>query len=140
MNRPTTHYRLLPGAPRIHTVPLPELSVGEGRVTLTLDDADENRLTFVFTPYQAVRVTTLDAFSTLPESGLRPGGVFVVEASEWIDELRSVLAQKDSVATFLDNAHHYVVPAGVDIVEVVAWGMTWSGAAGGAHGAPTEGQ
>ena len=126
MSRPSTQYRLLPGAPSIHTVPLPELVVGKGEVRIGLDDADETRVTFVFTPYQAVRVTTLDAFPTPPESGLRPGGVFMVEESEWIEELRSVLALKDSTATFLDRARHYVIPSGDDIVEVVAWDVTWA--------------
>src|SRR4051794_33231921 len=110
-------YRLLPDTPRIHVVPLPEISIGKAQVTLRLDDVDGERVSLVFSPYQAVRVTTEDCFDFDPNTGLFREGVFVVEESPWIAELQSVLFEKDRGATFLTRSHHYVVPSGDDVVE-----------------------
>jgi hypothetical protein len=129
--RAIVQYRLVPGAPAIHTVPVPELTISRGGVTLALDDVDEHRCSLVFSPYQAVRVTTQDCFVPPPDSGFARGGLFVVEGSRWIDDLRSALAEVDRFATFLDQAHHFVVPSGDDIVEVVAWQVRWNGPAEG---------
>lgn len=123
-------YTLVPGTPRIHTVPLPELRVAQSQVELSLDTADEQRQHFVFRPYQAIRVTTEDCFLASPDSGLHKGGVFVVEDSPWLLELRKALSQIDRGATFLDRSHHYVIPSGDDIVEVIAWGIKWDGCEG----------
>ncbi len=92
-----------------------------------LDGVDEQRWSFSFQPYQAVRITTQDCFLVSPSSGLYKGGVFLVEESPWIADLKAALHQIDQFATFLDQAHHYVIPSGDDVVEVVAWCMRWSG-------------
>jgi hypothetical protein len=123
-------YRPVPGSPTIHRVPRPEITIQRAAVTITLDDAGDHRHSFVFSPYQAVRVTTQDCFLAPPDSGFRKDGVFVVEDSPWIAELKSALAQVDRLATFLERSHHFVVPSGDDIVEVVAWEVRWNGPAG----------
>ena len=123
-------YRKIPSAPSIHEVPLPEIAVERSRVRLTLDGTDEQRRSLIFFPYQAIRVTTQDCFVVAPESGLYKGGVFLVEESPWIADLREALRQIDRKATFLDQSHHYVVPSGDDVVEVVAWNLRWTGSDG----------
>lgn len=119
-------YTLVPDTPQIHTVPLPELTVAKAQVKLSLDDANEQRRHFIFSPYQAIRVTTQDCFIVPPDSGLHKGGVFLVEDSPWLVELQTALSQIDHMATFLDQAHHFVIPSGDDIIEVIAWSMEWS--------------
>ncbi len=123
-------YTPIPGAPSIHKVPLPEMAVEKAKVRLTLDGADQQRRTFIFFPYQAIRVTTQDCFVVSPESGLYKGGVFLVDDSPWIADLKQALSQIDHLATFLDQSHHYVVPSGDDVVEVVAWNLKWTGSEG----------
>ena len=123
-------YRKIPSAPSIHEVPLPEIAVKNSRVRLTLDGTDEQRRSFIFFPYQAIRVTTQDCFVVSPESGLYKGGVFWVEDSPWIADLRKALSQVDRQARFLDQSHHYVVPSGDAVVEVVAWNLKWTGSDG----------
>ena len=108
-------------------MPAPEIAVEKSRVRLTLDGPDEHRRTFIFFPYQAIRVTTQDCFVVSPGSGLYKGGVFQVEDSPWIAGLREALSQIDRHARFLDHSHHYVVPSGDDVVEVVAWNLRWTG-------------
>ena len=124
-------YRLIPGAPSIHKVPAPEIAVEKARVRLTLDGTDEQRRSLILFPYQAVRITTQDCFVVPPGSGLSKEGIFLVENSPWIAELKQALSQIDSHATFLDQSHHYVIPSGDDVVEVVAWNLQWSGPDGG---------
>ena len=121
-------YRPIPGAPQVHPVPVPELAVEKAKVRLALDGTDGQRRTFMFFPYQAIRVTTQDCFVVPPESGIYKGGVFLVDDSPWIADLKKSLSQIDQHANFLDKSHHYVIPSGDDIVEVVAWNLKWSGA------------
>lgn len=123
-------YVEIPGTPSIHPVPLPEIAVARSEIKLMLDGADEQRKLFIFQPYQAIRITTQDCFVVPLDSGFYKGGVFWVEESLWIAELKSALNQVDRLATFLDKSHHYVVPGGDDIVEIVAWRMNWSGSGG----------
>lgn len=120
-------YMLISDTPQIHTVPLPELTVAKAQVTLSLDDAEEQRRQFIFSPYQSIRITTQDCFLVSSESGFYRGGVFLVENSPWIVELQAALSQIDHIATFLNQSHHFVVPSGDDIIEVVAWKMEWNG-------------
>lgn len=121
------NYRKIPGAPSIHAVPMPEMQVQTAKVSLTLDGADGQRRTLLFYPFQAIRVTTQDCFVVSPESGLRKGEVFWVEDSPWIADLKEALSHTDHLATFLDPSHHYIVPCGDEVVEVVAWNLKWTG-------------
>jgi hypothetical protein len=111
-------------------VPRPEIIVKTAEMTLMLDDADEHRRSLIFSPYQAIRITTQDCFLVSRESGLYKGGVFVVDDSPWIAELAASLSHIDSHATFLDRSHHFIIPSGDDVVEVVAWELRWTGDGG----------
>jgi hypothetical protein len=126
----------VPGAPTLHTTPRPDLRVARGLVRVDLDDADEQRLHLAFRPYQAVRATTADCF--LAPRGLRALRQRLIEVvdSAWIKELRAAQEQIDSGATFMDQARHFLIPTHDVVIEVVAWAVTWEGAAGTATHPP----
>lgn len=113
--------KLLPDIPKINTTPLAEVNIGEGRVSVDLDDQDENRIRLVFAPFQSVRVTTSDCF--LPPHGTEIiiGSVVEVQGSSWIAELRETLAKVDGDADFMKRARHFLVPAQDDFIEIVSW-------------------
>ena len=47
--------------------------------------------------------------------------MYWTDSSPWLDELRDGLAEVDHHADFLDKAVHFLVPAGDNVLEVVAW-------------------
>lgn len=87
------------------------------------DDADERRWRFSFEPYQAVRVTTADCFTTPGRLTLVPQTVVEVSGSDWIMELKTALARTDYTATFMSKAHHFLLPLQYEFLEVVAWSV-----------------
>jgi hypothetical protein len=123
-------YKSIPDIPDIHGVPLPVMQIAGTEVVVSLDDVDEQRLTLVFKPYQAVRITTWDCFVVLPESGFSHGGVFLVENSPWLADLKKDLKLSDPYATFMEKSTHFVVPSGDQVLEVIAWNLKWNGPKG----------
>lgn len=117
--------KLLPveGLPRLNTTPLAEVVFKESRVIAEVDDANERRWRFIFEPYQAIRVTTADCFSTPGGITLIPQTIVEVADSEWVAELKAALARIDHTATFMDKAHHFLLPLQDDFLEVVAWAV-----------------
>lgn len=118
-------YRPIRDSPEIHVVPRLHLTMGPGQVEAHLDGSDGRRWRFVFQTRQAVRVLTSDCV-------IRPEGVGYVyqrltevTESAWLDELRTGLETQDPGARFMDRAHHYLIDAGDDVIEVVAWSVTW---------------
>ena len=99
------------------------MTVTSPRVEVEADDADERRLRFGFDTYQAVRVRSIDLVPRGPGE-FTPFSVVEVENSPWIEQLRSDLV--DESADFLDRSHHWFLHAGDDVVEVVAWEMSWT--------------
>jgi hypothetical protein len=121
-------YTAVPGAPRLHSTPLAALSSKGSRVTITADGTDRSRLAFAFGPCQAIRVTTEDCFQRPHGGGFAQRVLMEVSPSAWIEELKAALAGIDSQATFLDQTKHYLLDAGDEVYEVVAWEATWSAA------------
>jgi len=88
-----------------------------GSVSIIVEDG-ERVVEIRFVSVQAARVTTADAFLS---PGLLPSdGVYEVTPSPWVVELRAVLVEADPDATFLDDAHHYIVVGYDDVVEVIS--------------------
>ncbi len=114
------------GAPRLHEAQRPRITVHSPLVEVEADDADEHVLRFSFDVYQAVRVRSIDLFVP-PDGEFKPFRVVEVERSPWIEELRADLAQVNHTADFLDSSHHWLIHCGDDVVEVVAWEMSWAG-------------
>jgi len=113
------------GVPRLQEAQRPRVVVTSPQVCVETDGADGARLRFDFDIYQAVRVRSIDLYMPRgPE--FVPYTVVEVEHSRWIEELRADLAQVDATADFLDRSHHWTLHAGDDVVEVVAWTMTWA--------------
>ena len=110
------------GIPRLHTVANPEIKVSpSNELIVEADDRNERRFRLVFSPFQGIKIITIDCYK-VPEA-LAPlsGHVMEISNSEWMDELRRVLSRKDETATFMDKARHFMVPLGDAVLEVVAW-------------------
>lgn len=98
--------------PRLHTTPLGEVVVKENQVVVEADDAAERRWRFVFEPYQAVRVTTADCFSTPGRLTLIPQTIVEVGDSEWIVELKAALTRIAPLLSHRDSP---------DLKEKLGW-------------------
>jgi len=128
MNPPEFHR--IPDIPRLHNVPLAEIQQKQASVTLLLDDAEEQKMSLRFSPFQAMRVTTEDCFDWVPRASIPAGGVYQVVSSPWIAELSASLSKVDRTATFLEKSIHFLLPAGDKIIEIVAWSVKWEGGNG----------
>jgi hypothetical protein len=98
----------------------PRITVAERAIEVVVTDRDDRRITMRFQPYQAMRMTTGDCYR--PTDG-RPGHPERIEwarSSALLDELTAALAEVDSRATFMEDAVHVIIPAGDDVLEVVA--------------------
>jgi hypothetical protein len=125
------------GLDPLHTVPRPELRKAGGELVVELFDASERRVELAFRPVQAVRIWTLDLWIPPAAEGDAGRRVFEVAGSGWRRELARQLEELHPTASFLDHARHFVVPAGDDVVEVLAWQLLWR--RDGDHGAhPAE--
>jgi hypothetical protein len=91
-----------------------------------LDVEDTRRyLHLKFSPMQGVRVTTEDCFLFPPYLPEHSSPVVEVIGSPWIEELEAALHCIDHLATFMQDAHHYLILCRESPVEVVAWEFTW---------------
>ena len=115
----------LEGPPPLHEVPLPVVSTGGPGVTVEVDDARERRFRLTFSPVQALRVTTVDAFRLPDGVEMVPRQVALVSDSPWLAELAAVLKRNDPNATFMERSHHFFIHAGDDFIEVAAWSVAW---------------
>ena len=107
---------------RLHSTPLANVEYQSPTVSLMIDDPDEHRFRIEFSPYQALRITTIDCFNGYTNGRfLMTQDMYRVENSFWIREFKKVLAKADVGADFLDKSSHYIVPLQDDVLEVVAW-------------------
>jgi hypothetical protein len=114
----------VPRGPALDTSPMAEVRHADVTIDVEADDLDGRRVVLRFFPYQALRVTSIDCVpSEIDSSILRSRQVLEVVNSAWIRELAEALAGRDETATFLDRAHHFLIPAQDRIVEVAAWTM-----------------
>ena len=118
---PTVAFTPVPGVPEPDRVASPDVQVSDGSVRVALLDGHGRPLTLRFRPYQAVRLTTVDCYRRPEGMPHRPERVYWAAASPWMDDLRQRLAELDPHADFMERAVHFLVPAGDDVLEVVAW-------------------
>lgn len=118
-------HEVVDGVPQLHQAQRPRVMVRSPQVEVEVDGADERALRFSFDVYQAARVRSIDLFVP-PDGEFKPFRVVEVLRSPWIEELRANLAQVDHTADFLDRSRHWLLHCGDDVVEVVAWEMTWT--------------
>jgi hypothetical protein len=112
----------------IHQTPLERLTYEGSDLIVEFDNAKGERVRLKFSPWQALKVTTIDCFdmrTILIENHLSRH-LLEVRESQWIKALNEELHQHDHHATFLDRAHHFVLPFQDNIVEVIAWGFEYS--------------
>lgn len=115
--------RLVEGIPPVQTVPLEDVRLAGSDLSVSLDVDDGSRVRLVFGPHQALRVTTEDCFDRIPRRLIPTGGLYEVLDSDWVSELATTLERLDPNADFMDHARHFVLPAGDNVIEVVAWSV-----------------
>ncbi len=113
----------------INNTPLYALHIDtteEYSIVVHFDDVDENRLRMVFKPYQALRITAEDCFNDNLYEGEYQRRLLEIVDSTWLAELRDTVAYYEGDSEITDNAHHFLLPLGDDIVEIIAWSFDLS--------------
>ena len=118
---PPTSFEPIPDLPELGRVMAPAIQVGDRIIDAMITDARGLEIALSFQPYQAMRLTTVDCFREPDDLPHRPEVMYWTSASEWIDQLKASLAVVDRTADFMDRAVHFVIPAGDDVLEVIAW-------------------
>lgn len=106
----------------INETPLERLTYEGADLIVEFDNQADERVRLTFSPWQALKVTTIDCYdirSLLIKDRL-PRRVLEFTDSEWISALKEELHQHDHHATFLNDAHHFVLPFQDNVVEIVA--------------------
>jgi hypothetical protein len=96
------------------------VSIGASKVVVRLAD-EERALKLSFSPYQAVRITTIDCVSSSEGLMAIPGTVVQLYESQWIKELKVSLFQVDITADFLKKSRHFLIMTENDLIEIIAW-------------------
>jgi hypothetical protein len=107
----------------IHQSPLERLVYEGPSLVVEFDDVEGHRIHLEFSPWQALKVTTIDYFDVEPIliDGQFTRHMLECTDSAWVTKLKAELHLHDHSADFLDQAHHYILPFQDNIVEVVAW-------------------
>ena len=80
------------------------------------------RIVFEFSPYQGIKITSIDCFPGFPGTiAGKVGHVCEVRDSKWLSALRRALEATDHSADFLDHSKHFVLSTEGAVVEIVAW-------------------
>jgi hypothetical protein len=111
----------LAGGPVLPAVMYPRITIADRVVEVVVTDTDERDVTLRFRPYQALRLTTMDCYLGPDALPRQLDGVQWSRASAWLEELTGALSEIDLTADFMQRAIHFLVPAGDDVLEVVAW-------------------
>ncbi len=128
----STRHEPVAGIPELEPTTTPVLAVEQPDVVVEALAAAGGPVRLRFSPFQAVRVRTNDAY--VPplddEAGFIPFTVVEVIDSLWVEELRADAARVDHGATFMEDARHFLLLAGDAVIEVVAWNLEWSSVSG----------
>lgn len=110
------NHKFIDAIPEFHETALEEITFTFYNIIVLFDDVDEQRWKLKFSPYQGIKVTTGDCVKCD-----FPGWSKMVERenSLWVEELKNNLT--DRTATFMDKAHHYILPFQNIVLEIVAW-------------------
>ncbi|THF82729.1 hypothetical protein [Cohnella fermenti] len=113
----------------IHNTPLEQVQLEGAKIVVNVDDTDEQRWRLVFSPYQALRVTTIDCIDIAPFliNDKKSNQVLEVIDSDWINLLRITLKNTDSSASFLDKSKHYIIPLQDNVIEIISWDLYIAG-------------
>jgi hypothetical protein len=99
----------------------PVIHVAVRRIEVAHEADDGTRLELRFQPYQGLRLTTVDCFAVNSPADYTPGRLTCRRVSPWLDSLRAALRETAARARFMERALHFTLPAGDDVLEVVAW-------------------
>lgn len=111
------------GLPKLNATPLALVVCSAPKIIVEVDDRSESRIKFIFEPYQAIKMVTVDCFSLSYGMSIIPQTVMEIKNSVWIDELRKTLKLTDYEADFMDKSKHFLLPLQDDFLEVVAWNV-----------------
>ena len=111
----------LEGFPTVHSVPLARVICDGPRIIVEADDLDEKPFKLIFSPHQAVKLTTVDCLCLPKGLSIIGFNIMEVENSSWIEELKGNLSEIDANANFMDKARHFLLHLGDNILEVIAW-------------------
>lgn len=95
-------------------------------IELACESTEHEGLLVRFSPYQAVRFTTIDCFAGTRGFSGTCNGIQEIRGSEWIKQLRSTLKTVDEDADFLNRSKHYALATGDAVVEIVSAPFTVS--------------
>lgn len=109
--------------PMLHTTPLATVIYKDTKITVNVDDVNENRWELVFQPFQAIRITTIDCFYIADDVYLESGRIVEVVKSTWIDSLKKASLEIDCDASFMNKSRHFLVPLQDDFLEIISWGV-----------------
>jgi hypothetical protein len=124
MSEPTI--RVIDNAPRLHEASSISIEAGHGRIVVRAIDDDHERVELRFTPTQAWRVTTEDAFAIPAPAEGQVGRLTIVEHSAWLSELVATVRAHHRTATFLDASQHFLLLSREEVVEVIAEQVSWT--------------
>jgi len=93
------------------------------RIIVEADDYKESRFKIIFSPFQAMRMVTIDCFDFKDDISFVPQTIVEVQNSTWIDELKRALKLIDPRSDFMTKSRHFILPLQDDILEIVAWGV-----------------
>lgn len=114
-------FERIPKTPFLNRVTYPIIEIKDRTIRLVLEDAEGHEIELNFQPYQASKLTTYDCYLKPEGSAYVHDQIFYQKNSAWIEALKSTLKIIDRSATFLDQAVHFIIPAGDDVLEIVAW-------------------
>ena len=109
--------------PKLNATPLALVVCSGSKIIVEVDDTSESRIKFIFEPYQAIKMVTVDCFNLSYGMSIIPQTVMEIKNSVWIDELRKALKLTDYEADFMDKSKHFLLPLQDDFLEVVAWNV-----------------
>jgi len=126
----TVNTRVIMADFEIHTTPLEKISIDANSLEILLDDVYENRYKIFVSPYQSVKIITIDCVSSADyfnEYCFRDGRyhrhILQIENSGLIEELK----KSGAPASFINNAKHFVLPLQEILIEVIAFELNVEG-------------
>ena len=118
---PENPFYVVPHTPVLQRVSYPVIEIKDRLIRVSLEDVQGNPIQLEFQPYQAMRLTTQDCFLAQPGSERLHSRILYQKTSPWLAELKAALKVIDRTADFMDQALHFTIPAGDDVLEIAAW-------------------
>lgn len=111
---------------KFNSTPFAETTHSGYEIKLIADGVEGEKIELFFSPFQALKTTTMDCFNFFPDGlDLANMTVFEIENSLWIKLLKKASKLTDEHADFLEKSRHFLVPLQDSVFEVVAWNLKY---------------